>query len=46
MMQFNGRIASVSKLLARNTGKLDGALTEVDSVLGEVNTFRTTTPRR
>lgn len=39
MMQFNGRIASVSKLLARNTGKLDGALTEVDSVLGEVNTF-------
>ena len=34
MMQFNGRIASVSKL-ARGTGKLDGALAEVDSVLGE-----------
>ncbi|MEH3155548.1 MAG: MCE family protein [Gordonia paraffinivorans] len=46
IVQFNGRIASVSQVLADNTRNLDGALTNLDSALGDLKTFIDTNGRR
>ncbi len=42
LVQFNGRIASVSNVLAGNTANLDGALTNLDTALDDVRSFITT----
>ncbi|MBJ7287690.1 MCE family protein [Williamsia sp.] len=39
LVQFNGRIASVSQVLADNTENLNGALTNLDSALTDVKNF-------
>ncbi|GAB16734.1 Mce family protein [Gordonia effusa NBRC 100432] len=39
MMQFNGRIASVSSVLANNTTALNGALHNLDSALSDIKSF-------
>ena len=39
MVQFNGRIASVSDVLAENTEQLNGAMKNLDSALSDVQTF-------
>ncbi|WP_020105951.1 MCE family protein [Nocardia sp. 348MFTsu5.1] len=39
LVQFNGRIASVSQVLADNTDSLGGALTNLDTALSDVQTF-------
>jgi len=39
LVQFNGRIASVSQVLADNTDNLNGALTNLDTALTDIQTF-------
>ncbi|MFW0788578.1 MCE family protein [Gordonia sp. CPCC 205333] len=39
LMQFNGRIASVSSVLANNTTALNGALHNLDSALTDIKSF-------
>ncbi|NED60855.1 mammalian cell entry protein, partial [Streptomyces sp. SID10244] len=39
MVQFNGRIASVSKVLGDNTDELNGALHNLDSAMSDVQDF-------
>ncbi|MGC4961556.1 MCE family protein [Gordonia sp. DT218] len=39
MVQFNGRIASVSKVLGNNTDELNGALHNLDSAMSDVQDF-------
>ncbi|PHV65256.1 MCE family protein [Williamsia muralis] len=39
LVQFNGRIASVSQVLADNTESLNGALTNLDTALSDVKSF-------
>ncbi|MGW0038980.1 MCE family protein [Gordonia sp. NPDC003376] len=39
LVQFNGRIASVSDVLADNTEALDGALHNLDTAMGDVQDF-------
>lgn len=39
LVQFNGRIASVSAVLGDNTRQLDGALTNLSTALTDVQTF-------
>lgn len=39
LVQFNGRIASVSQVLADNTDELDGALTNLDSAMTDIKDF-------
>lgn len=39
LVQFNGRIASVSQVLADNTDSLNGALTNLDTALTDVKSF-------
>ncbi|MGU3291862.1 MCE family protein [Williamsia sp. M5A3_1d] len=39
LVQFNGRIASVSQVLADNTANLDGALTNLGSALTDLKSF-------
>ncbi|MGZ8177127.1 MCE family protein [Williamsia sp. SKLECPSW1] len=46
IVQFNGRIASVSQVLADNTRNLDGALTNLDGALGDLKTFIDSNGRR
>ncbi len=45
LVQFNGRIASVSQVLADNTDNLDGALGNLDSALTDVKKFIDTNGR-
>lgn len=39
LVQFNGRIASVSQVLADNTDELNGALTNLDSAMTDIKDF-------
>lgn len=39
LVQFNGRIASVTQVLADNTDSLNGALTNLDTALTDVKSF-------
>lgn len=39
LVQFNGRIASVSQVLADNTDSLNGALTNLDTAMTDIKTF-------